>query len=577
MNKSEKIISLILGLVLVWYLFSSKNEQPAEEAAEVETAQEVAKAPAAPSVQNTAPQQSPSASVAPDYIPSVPAEYRTLENEELKLTLSSHGGVVTKAVLKKYNRNIGEAGENNPPVEFDFSASPLGAISSPGAIAANEVFEIVSASENEVVFKNEKAVRKISLRDNYNLVFEDTMPTLAGKEAKFSLGSMRKGEALGDLPSIDSWSMEKAGGKVIHHNDDDSPLKPYLSVSSGGCSCASAKNAQGYDIVSREQVRGAQKWVALKNQFFVTALVETSADNSGFSAEIRREDKAEYVPEEVTAKANITIPENGAISSTFFLGPKKQALLWDLGMKDVMDFGMWRWVCYPIVWVLNICHKIIPNYGIAIILLTILVRVLFWPLTHKSTVGMKKMQEIQPLMKEVQTKFKDNPQRMQQEIFALYREHKVNPLSSCLPMLVHIPVFIALFNVLRSAVELRYASFLWISDLSQPEHLFASWFPWFGGLNILPILMALTMGLQSALTPSTGDDRQKKMMVIFMPVMMLVMFYNFASALSLYWTLSQLISILQMWLIKRNSAKGGAAAMPEVIEPVVTRQMRRHN
>ena len=577
MNKSEKIISLILGLVLVWYLFSSKNEQPAEEAAEVETAQEVAKAPAAPSVQNTAPQQSPSASVAPDYIPSVPAEYRTLENEELKLTLSSHGGVVTKAVLKKYNRNIGEAGENNPPVEFDFSASPLGAISSPGAIAVNEVFEIVSASENEVVFKNEKAVRKISLRDNYNLVFEDTMPTLAGKEAKFSLGSMRKGEALGDLPSIDSWSMEKAGGKVIHHNDDDSPLKPYLSVSSGGCSCASAKNAQGYDIVSREQVRGAQKWVALKNQFFVTALVETSADNSGFSAEIRREDKAEYVPEEVTAKANITIPENGAISSTFFLGPKKQALLWDLGMKDVMDFGMWRWVCYPIVWVLNICHKIIPNYGIAIILLTILVRVLFWPLTHKSTVGMKKMQEIQPLMKEVQTKFKDNPQRMQQEIFALYREHKVNPLSSCLPMLVQIPVFIALFNVLRSAVELRYASFLWISDLSQPEHLFASWFPWFGGLNILPILMALTMGLQSALTPSTGDDRQKKMMVIFMPVMMLVMFYNFASALSLYWTLSQLISILQMWLIKRNSAKGGAAAMPEVIEPVVTRQMRRHN
>ena len=577
MNKSEKIISLILGLVLVWYLFSSKNEQPAEEAAEVETAQEVAKAPAAPSVQNTAPQQSPSASVAPDYIPSVPAEYRTLENEELKLTLSSHGGVVTKAVLKKYNRNIGEAGENNPPVEFDFSASPLGAISSPGAIAANEVFEIVSASENEVVFKNEKAVRKISLRDNYNLVFEDTMPTLAGKEAKFSLGSMRKGEALGDLPSIDSWSMEKAGGKVIHHNDDDSPLKPYLSVSSGGCSCASAKNAQGYDIVSREQVRGAQKWVALKNQFFVTALVETSADNSGFSAEIRREDKAEYVPEEVTAKANITIPENGAISSTFFLGPKKQALLWDLGMKDVMDFGMWRWVCYPIVWVLNICHKIIPNYGIAIILLTILVRVLFWPLTHKSTVGMKKMQEIQPLMKEVQTKFKDNPQRMQQEIFALYREHKANPLSSCLPMLVQIPVFIALFNVLRSAVELRYASFLWISDLSQPEHLFASWFPWFGGLNILPILMALTMGLQSALTPSTGDDRQKKMMVIFMPVMMLVMFYNFASALSLYWTLSQLISILQMWLIKRNSAKGGAAAMPEVIEPVVTRQMRRHN
>jgi len=220
---------------------------------------------------------------------------------------------------------------------------------------------------------------------------------------------------------------------------------------------------------------------------------------------------------------------------------------------------------------------VIPSYGVAIILLTILVRLVFWPLTRKSTEGMKKMQEIQPLIKEIQAKYKDNPQRMQQETFRLYREHKVNPLSSCLPMLVQIPVFIALFNVLRAAVELRYAPFLWISDLSEPEALFASWFP-FGGLNILPILMAVTTGLQSALTPSTGDKQQQKMMMFMMPAMMLFMFYNFASALSLYWTVSQGLSIFQMWLIRRSVAKkeSESTSMGTIIDPPSTRQMKRH-
>lgn len=263
--------------------------------------------------------------------------------------------------------------------------------------------------------------------------------------------------------------------------------------------------------------------------------------------------------------------------SEFYIGPKKLSFLADSGIKEVMEFGFWSFLCYPMVWVLNFFEDIIPNYGVAIILLTILVRIIFWPLTRKSTEGMKKMQEIQPLLKELQAKFKDNPQRLQQETWALYREKKVNPLSSCLPMLVQIPIFIALFNVLRSMVELRYASFLWIDDLSAPEHLFASTFP-FGGLNILPILMAVTMYLQSRLTPSAGDKNQQRMMTVFMPIMMLFMFYNFASALSLYWTVSQVLSILQMWMMRREAARKAKVLEPEVIDPPSpTRQMRRHS
>jgi len=579
MNKTEKLICLILGGVLAWYLFV---QQPKEAKARAEYAKAQSEAVAAqqasspetampqePVVAETAIQAAEIVEPVAEAMPLVPEEVVVLENDELKLELSTWGGVVKKATLKKYAQGNGPVSEENPAVEFDFSASPLGAIGGPVA-----AYSVASADEGKVVFVNGTAARRISLGDGYLVTFEDT----ASGKTTLSLGSMSMGASKNDLLSVDSWALDAGKGKpgVIHHCEGDSPLKGYLVGGlSGGCS--GSKSAAGLPRAATVDMLGAQTWVALKNRFFVTALASTTAANTGFSATVERDvASANYRPKSVSAKVRLDPGDAASVTTVFYVGPKKQSLLWDLGMKDVMEFGMWRWICYPVVWALNLFHGWLPNYGIAIILLTILVRVIFWPLTHKSTVGMKKMQEIQPLMKEIQEKYKDNPQRLQQETWALYKDKKVNPMSSCLPMLIQIPVFIALFNVLRSAVELRYAPFLWIADLSEPEALFASWFP-FGGLNILPILMAATMALQSALTPSAGDKNQQKMMMVFMPIMMLVMFYSFPSALSLYWTLSQVFSIVQMWLIRRQTAaKGGEALVPEVIDPPVTRQMRRH-
>ena len=240
-----------------------------------------------------------------------------------------------------------------------------------------------------------------------------------------------------------------------------------------------------------------------------------------------------------------------------------------------MQFGFFRWFCKPLVATLNFFYKVIPNYGVAVILLTILVRIIFWPLTHKSTLSMRRMQELQPELKALQALHKENPQKLQKETWAIYKKNKVNPMSSCLPMLVQIPVFIALFTVLRSAVELRYAPFLWISDLSEPENLFAGMLPI--AINILPVLMAGTMALQSYLTPTAGDPQQQKMMMIMMPIMMLFMFYTFPSALSLYWTVSQVLAIVQMLLMRRHhptKKKDDGIIDAEVIE---TRQQRRQN
>ena len=580
MNKSEKIICLLLGAVLAWYIWGEfgrakeRAKYAAEHPAAVAAATNAAAQAEAARTESAAGEESrvPAAVEPAQAKPSVPERVVVLENEELKLELSTWGAVVKKATLKKYAKDCGPISEENPPVVLDFSDSPLGAGETVEAFEASEV--TTEEKCNFVKFTSGAKSREILLMnlDSYKLQFRDV-----GMSGSISLGAMRMGDSKNDLLSVDSWAMDAGKGKpgVIHHGDDDSPLKPYLVGGlSGGCS--GSKSAAGMPEETTVEYPGAQTWIAVKNRFFVTALASCTEGNAGFSATVKRDmGAANYKPESVSVSVNF----KGDVTkrtTTFFVGPKKQSLLWDLGMKDVMEFGMWRWLCYPLVWVLNLFNGWIPNFGVAIILLTILVRLLFWPLTRKSTEGMKKMQGLQPLMKEIQAKYKDNPQRLQQETWQLYREKKVNPMSSCLPMLIQIPVFIALFNVLRSAVELRYAPFLWIADLSEPEGLFASWFP-FGGLNLLPILMAVSTALQSYFTPSTGDKKQQQMMMVMMPAMMLIMFYSFPSALSLYWFLSNIFSIVQMWLIRRQTAAKQAEVMtPEVIDPPVTRQMKRH-
>ena len=448
---------------------------------------------------------------------------------------------------------------------LDFASAP--------ALAAEEDFEIVEQGVDFVCFRSASMTRRVKLAGDYRLEVEEESLPSSVLPSGLPIGAMSMGGGANDLLSIDSWVLDAKGGRVIHHGEEE-PLESYLVAASGGCS--GKKSAAGLPVTSEVSVPGACTWVAVKNRFFVTAVCGMSEAASGFKASITRDASAsDYVLKNVSATVGMA-KEAKTRRYTFFAGPKKQSLLWDLGMRDVMEFGMWRWVCYPLVWVLNLFHSWIPSFGVGIILLTVLVRLVFWPLTHKSTVSMRRMSEIQPKMKELREKFKDNPQRLQQETWALYRDNKVNPMASCLPMLVQIPVFIALFTVLRSAVELRYASFLWIADLSEPENLFPGIFP-FGGLNILPILMAVTMGLQSALTPSTGDKQQQRMMMIMMPVMMLVMFYSFPSALSLYWTLSQVLSIVQMWYIRRRYTPPVPVAANDTVDAtVVTRQMRRH-
>ena len=599
MNKQEKIIAILLGLALAGWVFNSNREamkRAKEAAAHPQAAvQKEAAAVTAPTELKAAKSDAltPAVEAAAPSVPSVPEEVVTLKSDDVTLSVSSHGAVLKQATLSRFNSKPGKAGEKNPPVTLDFATAPVLELAGVPGLSGNAAYSVARDASGQAVTLTSvtsqglTVVRRVELMKNYQVKVSDKVRNgsesvvLVGTNS-VSVGAMLKGESKNEMLSVDS--LPAVAAAKVHHWGSEKATKSYLVAggAGGGMGCGGAPSAVAMADQVTVPVFEPQTWVAIKSRFFVSAF-SSSETNSGFTLKaVRDVTKPVYTLSSVSAR--VIFPgrvlgqgETMTRDYTLFIGPKKLSLLqtMDNGLDAVMEFGMFTWFCKLLVPTLNFFHSLIPNYGVAILLLTFLVRTIFWPLTHKSTVSMRKMQEIQPQLKEIQAKFKDNPQKMQQETWAIYRANKVNPMSSCLPMLIQIPVFIALFTVLRSAVELRYAPFLWIGDLSEPENLFAGVLPM--PLNILPFLMSGTMALQSYLTPSMGDPAQQKMMMVMMPIMMLFMFYSFPAALSLYWTVSQVLSIVQMLMIRRSTAHkhdhdahGGMT-----VESPQTRQQRR--
>ena len=297
-------------------------------------------------------------------------------------------------------------------------------------------------------------------------------------------------------------------------------------------------------------------WMAVQNKYFTTIV----SSQEGFEGcELRAEmlpgaEKNRYVMQGYAFLPAIEISGGASegVEIDCFAGPKRYSLFKELdgNEKSIMQFdlflffhfGLMEWISLLIFNGMLLFKSWTGSYGLAIICLTIVIRTLFWPITYKSTVFSKKLQKIQPEAKEIREKHKEDPQRMQKMTFDLYRKHKVNPLSGCLPVLLQIPVFFALFNVLRSAIELRQEGFLWAADLSKPDTIDLG-FP----LNPLAILMGLSMMLQQKLMPTSVDPAQQKMMM-FMSLFFVFLLYTMPSGLTLYWTVNQVVSMFQYWV-----------------------------
>jgi YidC/Oxa1 family membrane protein insertase len=306
-------------------------------------------------------------------------------------------------------------------------------------------------------------------------------------------------------------------------------------------------------------IKGAIDWAGYEGNYFLCGIIPIDGAGNSFTMEGTQDLTRTQLAGDLD-----TLQPGGAKEYKYhiFYGPKKLEMLKSIGynLDKAVNFGWFDVIAKPTLWLLNKFYSVFGNYGIAIILVTILFKVLFWPITQKGMKSMKNMQKLQPKMAKIKEKYKDDPAKMNQEVMSLYKTYKVNPLGGCLPMVLQIPVFFALYKVLLQSIELRHAPFmLWITDLSAPDRLYLGFdIPYLGGFPVLTVLMGASMFLQQKMSPSTADPTQAKIMM-FLPLIFTFMFIKFASGLVLYWFINNLLSILQQVLINRETKKPAKA------------------
>jgi len=299
-------------------------------------------------------------------------------------------------------------------------------------------------------------------------------------------------------------------------------------------------------------------WAAVSNQYFATILAPQETSGQQVWAIPVNLPNSDGEPPIKAIQGAIEIPgfslqagETKTATFHIYAGPKEFTRLAQLpnDQADIMNFGWAKWVSELLLTVMNTLHAWVKSYALAIIIMTIFIRSLLWPLQNAATKSMRKMSKLSPIMNELREKYKDDPQRMNQETMKLYKEYGVNPFGGCLPMVVQIPIFFGFYGMLDKAIELRNSSFLWVHDLSQPDTVFH-----IGGvpINILPLVMAATQLWQMAITPKTGDPAQQRMF-LFMPLIFLFICYNYASGLALYWTVQNLFFVTQMYLTRKQA------------------------
>jgi YidC/Oxa1 family membrane protein insertase len=313
----------------------------------------------------------------------------------------------------------------------------------------------------------------------------------------------------------------------------------------------------------RRALSGPFAWTAIKSKYFVTGLIAADSTGGRIAGATMEAEPGAGDPTAARIRVSLPLPPSGTFDYLLYAGPMEYDRLARLGhdFDDVNPYG-WpgfrtiiRVFAVPVRWLLVWMHENLQlAYGLVLVAFGILVRIVLWPLNQKAMRANMKLQEVQPLMKDIQDRYKNDPQKMQQEMFKLYREHKVNPLGGCWPMMLPMPVLFALFFVFQNAIELRGTSFLWLPDLSRPDPLY-----------IIPVVMGASMYFLTKIGQMGMEPNpQMKMMLYMMPLMMTGMFLFFPSGLNLYYTVSNIASIPQQWLLGRERTKRTARIIVDV-------------
>jgi YidC/Oxa1 family membrane protein insertase len=301
------------------------------------------------------------------------------------------------------------------------------------------------------------------------------------------------------------------------------------------------------------------KWATVQDRYFMSAVIPEKPENNYMRFYLSENGLLEN--QLIAPAARIEPGTEHVLRYRLYFGPKRISLLKEIGydLDKTVNFGWFDILAKPCVWLLNFLYKYVPNYGVVIIILTVMIKIVLWPLGTISYKSMAQQKKIQPLMTEIREKYKNDRKKMNEEVMGLYRTYKINPFLGCFPMLVQIPIFFALYRMLYETVELRHAPFFgWINDLSAPDRLFHFGFPVPfmqdpDGIPVLTLIMGGLMFLQQKMQPPMGDPAQAKMFML-MPLFFTVIFINFSSGLVLYWLVNSVVSIAQQHYTTKKRA-----------------------
>jgi len=461
------------------------------------------------------------------------AKEKVIESDLYRVVLSNVGGTVKEWQLKKYTKKI--EGGGTAPIELvpkDGKTLPFTIFTQEEPNGSKQLY---SLDEKTVRLSSEKPEEVVSMTSvgpdgrkmTKELTFHNDRYLV---EIRITTEGYSQGYeiSLGTNFGIENWG-QQFGGSI-----------GAISLVNGELLREQESKIKG--TVTHE---GAISWSGLQDKYFISVLIPKEAAQSG-PVSVQKEGEKQI-------RVDMKVPADQAKQRTFALysGPKEYDRLVQVGadLQDSIDFGwfiMGSWlpvriVAKPIYFLLRFVYQFSHNYGVAIILVTVLVKVLFFPITRKSLASMKEMAVIQPKVAAIRKKYAGDRDKMNRELMSLYKEHQVNPFGGCLPMLVQIPVFVALFNILYTTIDLRQAPFIfWIHDLSDKD-------PYY----ILPVIMGISMFFQQLTQPTSMDPTQAKVM-LFLPIVYTFFFFNFPSGLVLYWLVNNLLSIGQQYLMNRE-------------------------
>ena len=536
MENRNTIIALVLMLA-VWVGFSfltapPPKAPPAQTAVSTSVGGEVPRGPTA--VQKATPATGVSSAVT---VPVVSHEESvTIDTGLFKAVLTNSGARIKSFTLKKYRVSVNPQSAPVALVNADSAANATLATTGTGGFGVTpdtlyavadggKTLSLTGNQSRKVVFKalcaNGLVVEKIYTFHGGRYDFDLSVKVI-------NQGSSAASGAF-ELSLVHPWNKTKhstryafigpstlVGNKL--HNDKISDLE---------------KNGLDYaDNVT---------WTAFSTKYFMTAVVPL--DSARGKVQLRK--KNDFIFNRIDAPLLSLTPGHEAdYRYLVYFGPRDLEVLKkvDHHLAKAINFGFFSILAVPLLYVLKFFYAYVGNYGIAIIIVTVIIKLIFWPLTQKSYTSMKAMQKLQPQMQKIREKNKNDRERLNREIMELYKKHRVNPLGGCLPMVVQIPVFFALYEMLLGSIELRHAYFaLWLTDLSAKD-------PYY----VTPLIMGVTMFVQQKMSPSSMDPTQAKLFML-MPVIFTFLFLNFPSGLVLYWLVNNILTIVQQWFINQKA------------------------